>query len=142
LKDKNITVRDDDDVFRHFILKDYKSNNPVVQELALRHMFGANNAFQNDMMAVSADVAVNTGINVFGATGQVAEALKIFPEGSKFAFLRKVAQNPVLEKGYRAAQKASASTIASAISPLANIPYNVAVKPIIKGVKSALTPMV
>lgn len=142
LKDKNIPVRDDDDVFRHFILKDYKSNDPVVQELALRHMFGANNAFQNDMMAVSADVAVNTGINVFGATGQVAEALKIFPEGSKFAFLRKVAQNPVLEKGYRAAQKASASTIASAISPLANIPYNVAVKPVIKGVKSALTPMV
>lgn len=142
LEKKNIAVREDDDVFRHFILKDYKVNDPVIQELALRHMFGANNAFQNDMMAVSADVAVNTGINVFGATGQVAEALKIFPEGSKFAFLRKVAQDPILSKGYKAAQKMSTSTIASAISPLANIPYNIAIKPVMKGVKSAITPMV
>lgn len=45
LKAKGIEVRDDQDVFRHFILKDYKTNNPVIQELALRHMFGANNVF-------------------------------------------------------------------------------------------------
>ena len=45
LEEQNIPVRDEQDVFRHFILKDYKSNDPVVRHLALKHMFGANNVF-------------------------------------------------------------------------------------------------
>ena len=140
LKEKGIPVRDEQDIFRHFILKDYKNNNPVVQELALRHMFGANNAFQNDMMAVSADVAINAGINLFGATGQVAEALKIFPEGSKFALLRKVAQHPAASKVYHATDGVGLSPIVTALSPLANIPYNV-IKPALKATRKALAPL-
>jgi hypothetical protein len=93
LAEKNITVRNDQDVFRHFILKDYVVSDPIIQDLALRHMFGANNAFQNDMMAVSADVAFNAGLNVFGATGEVAELLKLVPAGSSKALLSKLAGN-------------------------------------------------
>lgn len=141
LKKKGIEVRDDDDVFRHFILKDYKVSDPKIKELALRHMFGANNAFQNDMMAVSSDVAFNTGLNLFGATGQVAESLKLIPEGSKFWLMRQVAKSPTLKAGYNAAKHLGTNTIASAISPLANIPYNIA-KPVLNAAKSALAPMV
>lgn len=143
LAEKNIEVRDDEDVFRHFILKDYKTNNPVIQDLALRHMFGSNNVFQNDMMAVSADVAFNAGLNVFGATGKVAEALKILPVGSKTAILRKVAENDLLSSAYHATAKyLKPNIVASALSPLANIPYNAAIKPALKATKSALRPMI
>lgn len=144
LEKKGITVRDDEDIFRHFILKDYTTNNPVIQDLALRHMFGANNVFQNDMMAVSADVAFNAGLNVFGATGKVAEALKILPQGSKYAVLRKVAENDLASSVYHASSKLfKPNVIASALSPLANIPYNVAVKPVVTLLqKNALTPMI
>lgn len=141
LEEQNIPVRDEQDVFRHFILKDYKSNDPVVRQLALRHMFGANNLFQNDMMAVSSDVAINAGINVFGPIGKVAEGMKILPEGSKFAFLRKAATNSAYKAAYNIYKNAGGNAIASAISPLMNIPYNV-VKPVLKSAKSALTPMI
>jgi hypothetical protein len=143
LEHKGIVVRDDEDVFRHFILKDYKPNNPVIQDLALRHMFGANNAFQNDMMAVSADVAFNAGLNVFGATGKVAEAMKLLPQGSKYAILRKVAENDLGSAAYHATAKmAKPNVLASALSPLANIPYNVAVKPIVTSISGAMKPMI
>ena len=92
-------------------------------------------------MAVSADVAINAGINLFGATGKVAEALKIIPEGSGFSLLRKVAQSPTASKMYHGLSGVSGNAVVSAISPLANIPYNI-VKPVFKGAKSALTPMV
>ena len=143
LEHKGIVVRDDEDVFRHFILKDYKPNNPVIQDLALRHMFGANNVFQNDMMAVSADVAFNAGLNVFGATGKVAEAMKLLPQGSKYAILRKVAENDLGSAAYHATAKmAKPNMLASALSPLANIPYNVAVKPIVTSISGAMKPMI
>jgi hypothetical protein len=95
------------------------------------------------MMAVSADVAFNAGLNVFGATGKVAESLKILPVGSKTAILRKVAENDLLSSTYHATAKyLKPNVVASALSPLANIPYNAAIKPAIQFTKSALRPMI
>jgi hypothetical protein len=106
-------------------------------------MFGSNNVFQNDMMAVSADVAFNAGLNVFGATGKVAEAMKILPQGSKYAILRKIADNDLASSMYHATAKAfKPNVIASALSPLATVPYNMAVKPAITVVKNSLKPMI
>jgi hypothetical protein len=107
-------------------------------------MFGANNVFQNDMMAVSADVAFNAGLNVFGATGKVAEAMKLLPQGSKYAVLRKVADSDLGSATYHATAKLfKPSVLPSALSPLANIPYNVALRPVVSAVeKTAIKPMI
>lgn len=147
LKEKGIKVDEDKDVFTHFLLKDYVTYDPVVRELALRHMFGANNVYQNDMMAVSADVAINAGLNLFGPTGTVAESMKIVPMG-KFARLRKfvTAANDLpfgsqFVKNVARAGGGVFGDITKAMSPAAGAIYKVtagALKPITKHVEKGI----
>ena len=151
LKKKGITVDEDRDVFLHFLLKDYIVDDPVIQDLALRHMFGANNAYQNDMMAVTADVALNAGLNIFGPSGSVAQVMKTTPLG-KFARLRKFVtaadKLPVgseFVKNVARAGSGSGMAVASALSPLAGGIYKVgagAIKPVKKQIGKWMEPLV
>ena len=118
------------DAFNYFIRGDIYTNDQRVREIATKHLFGANNLFQNDMMAVSADVAFDTGLNLFMPSGSVAKSLKILPTGKFNSYTRSLAkfssEHPLIGKVIRrnhAVQSGFGTDILDAVSPLAGRMY-------------------
>lgn len=118
------------DAFNYFIRGDIYTNDQRIREIATKHLFGANNLFQNDMMAVSADVAFDTGLNLFMPSGSVAKSLKIIPVGKFNNYTRAVAkfssEHPLIGKVIRrnhAVQSGFGTDILDAVSPLAGRAY-------------------
>lgn len=118
------------DAFNYFIRGDIYTNDQRIREIATKHLFGANNLFQNDMMAVSADVAFDAGLNLFMPSGSVAKALKIVPVGKFNSYTRKLAQlsseHPLIGNIIRrnaAIESGTGTQLLDAVSPLAGRAY-------------------
>lgn len=135
MKKKNLFYHKDEqdkinDAFNYFVRGDIYTNDQRVREIATKHLFGANNLFQNDMMAVSADVAFDTGLNLFMPSGSVAKALKIVPVGKFNNYTRALAEfsseHPLIGKVIRrshAVQSGFGTDILNAVSPIAGGMY-------------------
>lgn len=69
----------DDEIVTAFLLKKWIPDDPKMRNIAIKHLFGANNMFQNDMMATTADVAFNTSLSLFAPYGPLAKSTKFTP---------------------------------------------------------------
>ena len=144
LKKKGLFYHGDDeskieDILNYFVRGDIQYNDQKINDVATKHLFGANNLFQNDMMAVSADVAFDTGLNLFLPAGSVAKALKIAPVGKFNNYTRTLAQiskeHPLIGTFIRKAgsvESGVGTRVLDAISPVAGASYRTA-KAIIPG---------
>ena len=129
MKKKKLPYHDDEedkmtDAFNYFLRGDIQSNDQRVRDIARKHLFGAANLFQNDMMAVSADVAFDTTLNLFVPGGGVAKALRITPVGKFNKYSRTLAKissdHPLIGTVIRranAVESGIGTQVADAISP-------------------------
>lgn len=121
------------DILNYFVRGDISYNDQRINDIATKHLFGANNLFQNDMMAVSADVAFDTGLNLFMPAGSVAKALKIAPVGKFNNYTRTLAavsnEHPLIGNIIRrigAVESGVGTRVLDAISPVAGFAYRAA----------------
>jgi hypothetical protein len=129
-KDENDKL---EDILNYFVRGDIEYNDQRINEIATKHLFGANNLFQNDMMAVTADVVFDTGLNLFTPAGSVAKALKITPVGKFNSFTRAVAnvssKHPLIGNIIRrtnAVESGVGTELLDAMSPVAGNLYRAA----------------
>ena len=149
LKENNIDVKNDDEVATYFMLKRWVPYNRRIREIAEQQLYGANNLFQNDMIATTADVVFDTSLSMFAPYGPLAK-------GSKFAPIPK---SEALKRLYRMQGKTTqydivnnltkesgvGTFISSGMSPVAGGLYRAArtaVTPITSHVSRALSPYV
>ena len=81
----------DDEVVTAFLLKKWVPDDQKIREIAVKHMYGANNLYQNDMMATTADVAFTTGLSLFAPYGPLSKSTKFTP----------IPKSEVLQRYYR-----------------------------------------
>lgn len=79
LDEKGIYYKDDDEVVTNFILKRWFPNNKQAKDIAINRMFGAQNLFERDMVATTADVIIDTSLSVFAPYGPLSKISKLTP---------------------------------------------------------------
>jgi hypothetical protein len=119
-----------EDILNYFVRGDIEYNDQRINTIATKHLFGANNLFQNDMVAVSADVAFDTGLNLFMPAGSVAKALKLSPVGKFNEYTRFLAgvssEHPLIGNVIRrvgAVESGVGTKVLDAVSPVAGWAY-------------------
>ena len=118
-----------EDILNYFVRGDVEYNDQRINNIARKHLFGANNLFQNDMVAVSADVAFDTGLNLFMPAGSVAKALKITPTKAEAYRRLFMGNNPLIGnviKRLGNVESGVGTKVLDAVSPVAGWGYRTA----------------
>lgn len=79
LTENGIDFKNDDEIATLFMLKRWIPYNRKIREIAEQSLYGANNLFQNDMIATTADVVFDTSLSMFAPYGPLAKGAKYTP---------------------------------------------------------------
>lgn len=137
LKENGIEYKTDDEVVTYFMLKRWVPYNRRIREIAENSLYGANNLFQNDMIATTADVIFDTSLSMFAPYGPLAKGAKFAPVPKTEALKRlyrmqgKELQYDILNNLTKG--KGVGTYIANGMSPVAGAIY--------KGARTILTPI-
>lgn len=149
LSEKGIEFEENDDVMNAFLLKEWLPDDQRIRNIATSKLYGAQNMWESDMMAVSADVILDTGLSVFAPYGPISKLSKTLalPKASVVSRWLQMKGHGTLADIFTNTTKEAGvgRTITEAMSPVLGTGYRVArgvLTPVTKPLSQKAMPLV